>query len=189
LQICAIPTNIDPTFSDTPVKYEELDKLLEKLFGEKRKVIIWTSYRASIDELTLRYARWNPLIIDGETSLAERKDAVDKFQNDSTRFLFIANPSAAGAGITLHASHDAIYMSYTNQAAHYLQSLDRIHRRGQRSECVNYYLFVCENTIEESEVQRLRAREIQQHDLLGDVVPWPTSLDDALAELSSPGIN
>ncbi len=189
LQICAIPTNIDPTFSDTPVKYEELDKLLEKLLGEKRKVIIWTSYRASIDELTLRYSRWNPLVIDGETSLAERKDAVDKFQNDSTRFLFIANPSAAGAGITLHASHDAIYMSYTNQAAHYLQSLDRIHRRGQRSECVNYYLFVCENTIEESEVQRLRAREIQQHDLLGDVVPWPTSLDDALAELSSPGIN
>jgi SNF2 family DNA or RNA helicase len=96
----------------------------------------------------------------------------------------IANPGAAGAGITLHASYDAIYFSYTNQAAHYLQSLDRIHRRGQKSKTVNYYLFVCNNTIEENEVFRLRARELQQHELLGDTIVWPSSLDEALSELS-----
>ena len=189
LQICAIPSNIDPTYSETPAKYEELDQLLEKLLLEKRKVIIWTSYKTSLEELVQRYSQWSPLVIDGSTSIEDRKSAVDLFQNDPEHLLFIANPSAAGAGITLHASHDAIYVSYTNQAAHYLQSLDRIHRRGQQSEQVNYYLFVCENTIEESEVQRLRARELQQHELLGDSILWPTSLDDALLELSSPGVN
>jgi SNF2 family DNA or RNA helicase len=99
--------------------------------------------------------------------------------------LFVGNPAAAGAGITLHASYDAVYISYSNQAAHYLQSLDRIHRRGQVSEEVNYYLLVCEGTIEESEVKRLRGKEIKQHELLGDVVKWPTSLDEALSELNN----
>ena len=45
-------------------------------------------------------------------------------------------------------------------------------------------MLICENTIEEHEVRRLRQRELAQHDLLGDVVPWPESLDQALDELS-----
>jgi SNF2 family DNA or RNA helicase len=183
LQICAIPSNIDPTFLGVPVKYTKLDEVLDELFAQKRKVIIWTSYKASIKEIAARYKNKQPLIIDGNTSTVERKNAVYQFQNNPDFLLLIANPSAAGAGITLHASFDAIYISYTNQAAHYLQSLDRIHRRGQKSEEVNYYLFICENTIEETEVIRLRNRELQQHELLGDSCIWPTSLDDALSEL------
>jgi len=183
LQICSIPSNIDPTFSGIPAKYTKLDEKLEELFAQRRKVIIWTSYKASINEIATRYKDKHPLTIDGSTSMAERKNAVYQFQNNPDFLLLIANPSAAGAGITLHASFDAIYISYTNQAAHYLQSLDRIHRRGQKSEVVNYYLFICENTIEETEVVRLRNRELQQHELLGDSYIWPTSLDDALSEL------
>ena len=184
LQICSIPSSIDPTFHDIPVKYLVLDKLLHDLFSQNRKVIIWTSYKASIKELSIRYADHAPLIIAGDVSTSQRKIAVDTFQNDPTRLLFIANPAAAGAGITLHAAYDAVYLSYTNQAAHYLQSLDRIHRRGQLSDDVNYYLLACRDTIEETEIIRLRTRELQQHDLLGDFIAWPTSLDDALAELS-----
>ena len=99
--------------------------------------------------------------------------------------LFIGNPSAAGAGITLHSSYDAVYVSYSNQAAHYLQSLDRIHRRGQKAKIVNYYLLICEGTIEENEIARLRSKELQQHSLLGDHIVWPSSLDEAISELTN----
>ena len=44
-------------------------------------------------------------------------------------------------------------------------------------------MMVCEGTIEESEIRRLRQRELAQHELLGDVVEWPESLDSALTEL------
>jgi hypothetical protein len=44
---------------------------------------------------------------------------------------------------------------------------------------------MCENTIEETEIVRLRKKELQQHSLLGDHIKWPTSLDDALRELRS----
>jgi len=187
LQICSCPDAIDPTFSETPAKYSQLDGLIERLFAEKRKLIVWSFYKRSLDQLASRYSRYNPVRVDGSISTAQRKLAVKKFQEDPDTLLFLGNPAAAGAGITLHAAYDAAYISYSNQAAHYLQSLDRIHRRGQVSDDVNYYLIICANTIEETEVVRLRGKEVRQHNLLGDHIPWPTSLDDALNELIGHG--
>lgn len=188
LQICSCPGAIDPTISDVPVKYEALDVLLNKMISEGRKVVLWTFYKKSLDELQERYLKYNPVRIDGSvTSSLSRREAVRAFQEDASTMLFIGNPAAAGAGITLHAAYDAVYVSYSNQAAHYLQSLDRIHRRGQVADEVNYYLLVCKDTIEETEIIRLRGKELQQHDLLSDHIPWPTSLDDALGELNSHG--
>lgn len=185
LQICTCPGAIDPTLSETPAKYQVLDSLLEDLISRGRKVIIWSFYKRSLDEIQNRYSKYNPVRVDGSISSSLRKDAVRLFQEDPKTMLFIGNPAAAGAGITLHAAYDAIYLSYSNQAAHYLQSLDRIHRRGQVADEVNYYLLICKNTIEETEVVRLRGKEIRQHDLLGDHIQWPTSLDDALGELQA----
>jgi SNF2 family DNA or RNA helicase len=183
LQICTCPGALDPTMSETPVKYSALDELLERLVFEKRKVIVWSFFKRSLDEMMERYRRFNPVRVDGSVSTKDRKAAVISFQEDTNTMIFFGNPAAAGAGITLHASYDAVYVSYSNQAAHYLQSLDRIHRRGQISDHVNYYLLVCKDTIEETEIIRLRGKEVRQHDLLGDHIVWPTSLDDALREL------
>lgn len=185
LQICCSPDSLDPMLSETPVKFEVLDELLDRLISQNRKVIVWSFFRKSLDDMMMRYSKYNPVKVDGSVSINVRKDAVRAFQEDENVKLFLGNPAAAGAGITLHAAYDAVYLSYSNQAAHYLQSLDRIHRRGQVSEQVNYYLLVCKNTIEETEILRLRGKEIRQNDLLGDHIPWPTSLDDALRELTS----
>ena len=185
LEICASPRMVDPLYTGASAKLNKLVELVEGLLAQNRKVLIWTSYRSSVDEIKDALVKHNPAVIDGSvTSGAERARIVADFQTNPQSMVLIANPAAAGAGITLHASHDAIYYSYTNQAAHYLQSLDRIHRRGQTASQVNYYMLICENTIEEHEVRRLRQRELAQHDLLGDVVPWPESLDQALDELS-----
>lgn len=188
LQICSCPSAIDPTASEVPAKYIVLDELLESLIPQGRKVVLWSFYKKSLDEIMARYSRYRPVRIDGSvSSSAARRDAVRSFQEDPSTMLFVGNPAAAGAGITLHASYDAVYISYSNQAAHYLQSLDRIHRRGQVADEVNYYLLICKNTIEETEVVRLRGKEVRQHDLLGDHITWPTSLDDALEELGVHG--
>ena len=185
LQICSNPAAVDPTYAETPAKYVELDRLISELTSSDRKAVIWSFYTKGIDDLMTRYAAHRPVRIDGSVSTDERTKAVQLFQEDPSRLLFIGNPSAAGAGITLHAAANAIYVSYSNQAAHYLQSLDRIHRRGQESPTVDYHLLYCGGTIEETEIARLRRKEVQQHSLLGDKIYWPSSLDDALAELSA----
>lgn len=184
LQICACPEAVDPSFSGTSAKLEALDKLVNQVLElDNQKLIIWSFYRASLQSIVDRYAKYSPVLLDGTTSAKERSLAVNDFQGKPEVRICVANPAAAGAGITLHAASDAAYISFSNQAAHFLQSIDRIHRRGQASENVNYHLFVCHNTIEESEVQRLRDKEVRQNKLLGDVTKWPNSLDEALSEL------
>lgn len=185
LQICACPEAVDPTFSDTSAKVVALDTLVDEVVERgHKKLLIWSFYRASLHSLMERYQKYSPVLLDGSSSAKERSEAVQLFQNDPNVRICIANPAAAGAGITLHSSSDAAYVSFSNQAAHFLQSLDRIHRRGQKAENVNYHLLVCRGTIEESEVQRLREKEVRQHELLGDETKWPNSLDEALAELT-----
>jgi SNF2 family DNA or RNA helicase len=184
LQICACPEAIDPSFSDESAKLIALDALVKEVVDTKRKkLIIWSFYSASIESIIKRYAKYNPILLDGSTTAVQRAESIKKFQSDPTVLICVANPAAAGAGVTLHAASDAAYISFSNQAAHFLQSLDRIHRRGQKSSTTDYYLFVCRGTIEEGEVQRLREKEVRQSRLLGDNVKWPNSLDEALAEL------
>src|SRR5205085_12106594 len=106
--------------------------------------------------------------IDGSVvSTTERRDAIRRFQNDDDTMLFVGNPAAAGAGLTLHRARVAVYESLGAQAAHFLQSLDRIHRRGQERP-VEYVALLCSGTLEEPEYARLLEKADRQADLLGD---------------------
>lgn len=186
LQVCACPEAVDPTFADTSAKMVALDALVKDVVETRgKKLVIWSFYKASLDSIMKRYAKHNPVLLDGSSSARERGESVKRFQTEDSVRVCVANPAAAGAGVTLHAASDAAYISHSNQAAHFLQSLDRIHRRGQASPTTDYHLFVCKGTLEEGEVQRLREKEVRQNRLLGDRVKWPNSLDDALAELST----
>jgi SNF2 family DNA or RNA helicase len=169
LRICADPSPIIPGYTETPAKIDALDDLLRHLVEElHEKVIIWSFYRASLDRIAERYAGMGLVRIDGSvTDAAERRDAVRRFQEDPEVSIFLGNPAAAGAGLTLHSARYAVYESLSNQAAHYLQSLDRIHRRGQQRE-VRYVTLVARGTIEETEYQRLRDKADAQAHLLGD---------------------
>jgi SNF2 family DNA or RNA helicase len=120
---------------------------------------------------------------DGSVSdVAERREAVRKFQEDDETRLFVANPAAAGAGLTLHRARFAVYESMSNQAAHYLQSLDRVHRRGQERD-VEYFVLLCDRTIEVNEYDRLTGKERAAQSLLGDQIEQPFTREAMLDEV------
>lgn len=169
LRICADPTPLVPGYDELPAKIVALDDLLGHFVGElKEKVVVWSFYRSSLDRIAARYAHLGLVRIDGSVSdPAERRQAVRRFQDDPTVSVFLGNPAAAGAGLTLHSARYAVYESLSNQAAHYLQSLDRIHRRGQ-SRDVRYVTLIARGTVEEVEYARLRQKADAQADLLGD---------------------
>ena len=121
------------------------------------------------------------LILDLQAIDAVRREAVRKFQEDNETMLFVANPAAAGAGLTLHRARLAIYESMSNQAAHYLQSLDRIHRRGQTRN-VEYLILLCDQTIELQEYDRLTIKERAAQQLLRDRVEEPITRETMLQE-------
>jgi SNF2 family DNA or RNA helicase len=183
LQACSHPSAVVDGYSEVPAKLLALDSLLQELIERRReKVIVWSFYRFSLDAIWTRYQRYHPVRFDGSVSdTAARRDAVRKFQDDDETMLFLGNPAAAGAGITLHRARYAVYESMSNQAAHYLQSLDRIHRRGQRRE-VEYIVLLCANTLEENEYARLLRKQVSAQELLGDDIIEPPTRRAMLRE-------
>jgi SNF2 family DNA or RNA helicase len=172
LQIASNPGAVVPGYDETPGKTEALWRLVASLVAHGEKVVVWAFYRANLDSLE-KLLRVHGLVrIDGSIDAPSRRAAVAAFQTDPNTRIFLGNPAAAGAGLTLHAARHAVYESLSNQAAHYLQSLDRIHRRGQ-TRPVTYHTLLSEGTIEIPEYDRLVAKARNQADLLGDRDPRP----------------
>lgn len=184
LQICSNPAGVVPAYQEVPAKLTALDELLADVVGRRHeKVVLWSFYTASIDALVARYAPLGVVRYDGTVAdVAERREAVRRFQQDDATMVFVANPAAAGAGLTLHRARLAVYESMSNQAAHYLQSLDRVHRRGQERP-VEYVVLLAEGTVELSEYERLTVKERVAQALLGDEVPTPLTREALLREV------
>ncbi|WP_439570750.1 SNF2-related protein [Sphingomonas sp.] len=107
------------------------------LAREGRKSVIWTIFTGNILDLELLLADLNPVSLYGaipsgdERDISTREGRLHRFHLDNHCQVLIANPAAAGEGISLHtACHDAIYLDRSYVSTHYLQSIDRIHRLG-----------------------------------------------------------
>lgn len=185
LQICIDPSLIDPLYNEMPCKFSYLECALPDFIDTKReKVVVWSVYTKTIDRIVQSFSRYNPARIDGNVAkVADRQITVKRFQTDDSCKVFVGNPAAAGAGITLHKAKTSIYLSYSNQAAHYMQSLDRTHRRGQTAASVEYIFLVAKNTIEVREIKRLIEKQGQQSNLLGDPESERLELEEILNDL------
>jgi len=183
LQVCSNPGSIFEDYTETPTKLDVLDNLLEEAITSRgEKVIIWSFFTYSLEAILERYQKFKPVRYDGKVAdINERRDAVKKFQEDNETMLFVANPAAAGAGLTLHRARIAIFESMSNQAAHYLQSIDRIHRRGQERD-VEYIVLLCDKSIELLEYDRLVWKERSAQELLGDRTQKLFTRETMLAE-------
>jgi hypothetical protein len=106
-----------------------LDEKITKLGG---KVVIFDNHPATIDQLALRYVKYNPLILHGQMGDSEKEkfDKSELFNDTKSKYkLFIANPQVAGVGISLNKGSDTIiFYTMPNNAVLYAQALDRCDR-------------------------------------------------------------
>ena len=66
-----------------------------------------------------------------------------------------------------------------------MQSIDRIHRRGQEHE-TTYHVLLAANTVEEKEFSRILEKETASHELLGDNRKDVMTREKFLANLGEP---
>jgi SNF2 family DNA or RNA helicase len=107
------------------------------LARNNKKVVIWTIFTETIENLETQLADLNAVSLYGgvptgaDSDLATREGRLRRFHVDDKCKVLIANPAAAGEGISLHTvCHNAIYLDRSYVSTHYLQSIDRIHRLG-----------------------------------------------------------
>jgi len=107
------------------------------LASKGEKTVIWTIFTDTIHSLVSSLAELNPVFIHGgvhsgsKDDPASREGKIKRFHEDDSCYVLVANPAAAGEGISLHTvCHTALYLDRSYVSTHYLQSIDRIHRLG-----------------------------------------------------------
>jgi SWI/SNF-related matrix-associated actin-dependent regulator 1 of chromatin subfamily A len=113
-------------------------KLVEKLTGEGKKVIVFCSFDNEIRQLKEHFGD-SAVIHNGKQTAKKKDKAVEAFQNDPNVKVFIGNIISAGVGLTLIASSTVVFNSITFVPGDMLQAEDRIHRLNQTQDCTIYY--------------------------------------------------
>ena len=124
--------------------------------SQGRALIAWARFQRDIDLIADALKRDGRKVVtyDGRTSPDDRDRARKMFQ-DGTADVFLANPAAAGEGLTLTAADLVVYHNNSFRLTERLQSEDRAHRIGQ-TRSVTYIDLTCPGTIDEHVVKSLR---------------------------------
>lgn len=162
-------------------------KRTRQLAREGHKVLIWSSFVRNVEYISERLADLGAVYIHGgvdagnEDDDETREGKIKLFHDDSNVRVMVANPAAASEGVSLHRiCHHAIYLDRTFNAAHYLQSEDRIHRFGLRADQKTTIEIVeCMDTVDETVRARLGFKIGAMAEALEDssLRPDPIALD------------
>ncbi|MEA4871532.1 MAG: DEAD/DEAH box helicase [Synergistaceae bacterium] len=172
--------------NELPSKYLAALNLTKKILSNGGKVVIWANFIHTINDLKQFFTangiraqelygatpvEINGINYDEEDSnlVLTREKIVNDFHHDNCPYkVIIANPFAVAESISLHkACHNAIYIERSFNAAHFVQSKDRIHRYGLKpNDETSYYYLISENSIDETINDRLNAKELRMTEIM-----------------------
>ncbi len=186
------------------VKVEFCEKWVRSLVRDGHKVVVWSIFVREIEDLTERLQDLGAACIHGAVRSSQdldddssRESIIRRFNDPSseTRVL-VANPAACSEAISLHrVCHRAIYLDRSYNAAHWLQSQDRIHRVGlDQNQDTKLYVILANDTIDDLIDQRLTDKVVRMADVLDDTDLQPTTNiydidEDDLREEERVGLN
>lgn len=152
----------------TTRKFEAAINKIDELVNQNKTVIVWCIFVDTINKVVQRCQELGHRVnfISGSVDEQSRENIIKKFQNGEINVL-VTNPHTLAESVSLHkACHDAIYLEYSFNLTHMLQSRDRIHRLGLTSnDYTSYYYFMlngqegARNTIDSNIYTRLKEKE------------------------------
>ena len=175
--------------NEIPTKFVKAKEIIQRIIEEGGKVVVWAIYIKNILDLqeyllscgipcqTLYGA--TPVATgdedDDEDLIGTREGIIAEFNKPDSSFkVVIANPFAVSESISLHkACHNAIYIERSFNAAHFIQSKDRIHRYGLKPGTeTNYYYLLSEDSVDSVIHDRLIAKETRLREII-ESMPIP----------------
>lgn len=161
-----------------------LSILLEKIFPENGKVIIWTIFVQNAKDLKcfLKKNNINAKLLIGEIPQEEREQTIAAFNNplNNDFRVIIANPFSVAESISLHKGcHNAIYLERDYNCSSFVQSKDRIHRVGlEENQITRYFYLICKDSIDEVIDERLALKVKRMEEIINDEIPLFLRIDN-----------
>lgn len=128
-------------------KLDRCCELIEEITSNGNKVVVFSSFKTTLEELLPRLSAYNPLLCSGDVPDSEVSDNIDKFQNEATNKVMLATHQKMGTGVTLTAANYAIFIDQPWTDGAYVQACDRIHRIGSKQPVFIYNL-ICNDTFD-----------------------------------------
>jgi superfamily II DNA or RNA helicase len=166
-------------------KLEYLFELLETLFAEGRRVLLFSQFTSMLEliETELNIRRISSLKLTGASK--ERGKLVERFQNETIP-IFLISLKAGGTGLNLTAADSVIHFDpWWNPAAEN-QATDRAYRIGQ-DKPVFVHKLICTGTVEDRIHQLQQKKSLLADSLLSGAVkstPDAASLQELLKPLA-----
>jgi len=153
---------------DESGKWARLRDIAEVIAAKQEKVLVFTQFR----EVTAPLAAFlgsvfgRPgLVLHGETAVKQRREIVQRFQEDERVGFFVLSLKAGGAGLNLTAASHVVHFDRWWNPAVENQATDRAFRIGQTKN-VLVHKFVCRGTVEEKIDQLIESKRQLSTDLL-----------------------
>ena len=178
-EVCCHPQLLEKELNEgckQSVKLEVLAELIENLYGNQHKVVIFSRFTRMLKIIKNKVSKMNLNIyyLDGNTM--DRIAVVDAFEHDENG-IFLISLKAGGTGLNLVSADTAILFDPWWNPAVEQQAADRIYRIGQQKSVMIYKL-ICANTIEEKiQLLQQKKHELAMRVLEGREVPATLSAD------------
>lgn len=178
---------------EIPQKVNLACEIVREKVANGSKVIIWSTFVHNLSMLARMLEDLSPVVVHGGIAPfrpnrpeLDRERLLYRFRTRAESKVLIANPAACAESISLHSvCHDAVYLDRSFNCAHYLQSLDRIHRLGlDRGVITRYYILAVRESIDLIVNSRLVEKVSRMHEVLEGRLPgripgyWSEELGD-----------
>ena len=149
-QICCHPSLFISNYKDGSGKLNQCVELVKDAVQSGHKILLFSGYTSMFEiiEQALKKEGINYFKLTGKTSIKDRFELIEQFNNDENLKVFLISLKAGGTGINLTSADMVIHydpwwnLSVENQAT------DRTHRIGQTKK-VQVYKLITKNSIEE----------------------------------------
>ena len=140
-------------------------ELINGMDLSKSKIIVFCNYQDSVRNLSQYFEHYNPALMYGGSNTEKNRQ---KFLNDDTCRVLIANPKSAGAGFNFQSvSHTIVFAEPTGVPGDFKQCMDRVNRWGQKS-LVNVYIVKALGTISPKATKEMLRKETEAQEVYHD---------------------
>ncbi len=161
-------------------KFTRLIELCEKIHEEREKVLVFTQFTEVVGplcDLLEGVFGSRGVVLTGGMTVAERKKAVRRFQEDHNVHSFVLSVRAGGVGLNLTAATHVIHFDRWWNPAVENQATDRAFRIGQTRR-VLVHKFITRGTIEEKIDRLIEEKRELANGVVADTGPAIVNLSD-----------
>ena len=130
---------------------------IKEAVEESGKVVVFAHHKSVCAAIAAAFGN-EAVTLVGDTPMAARQAAVDRFQKDPSCKVFVGSIGAAGVGITLTAASHVIFCELSWVPGEVSQGEDRCHRIGQRESVLVQHLVV-EGSLDATMAKRIVAKQ------------------------------